>query len=52
MSTASDCYIPVKVGEGASLSWEDAGEICEELNGTLAAIENDQTMFEVSQSGK
>ena len=52
MSTASDCYMPVKMGEGANFAWEDAGEICEKLNGTLAAIENDETMFEVSQSGK
>ena len=27
--------------------WEDAGKVCNSLNGTLAAVDDDETMFKV-----
>ena len=48
MTTANDCFMLVIAEDGVGSAWEDAGDICHSLNGTLAVVEDDETMFEVT----
>ena len=43
-----DCFMPVHLSESEGSSWEDAGAICDLLNGTLAAVDDDETMLKVN----
>ena len=49
MTTANDCFMLVKAEDGVGSAWEDAGDICHSLNGTLAVVEDDDTMFKVNK---
>ena len=42
--------MPVMARDGAGSAWEDAGDICHAMNGTLAVVEDDETMFEVNKT--
>lgn len=47
VTTEKDCLMPVENSYEEGLDWSDAGEVCELLNGTLAAVEDDETMLKV-----
>ena len=43
-----DCFMPILLSDGEGSAWEDAGATCDLLNGTLAAVDDDETMLKVS----
>ena len=47
VTTETDCLMPVEDSSVEGFDWSDAGEVCEILNGTLAAVEDDETMLKV-----
>ena len=42
-----DCFMPVRIPDDKDSAWEDAGDVCDMLNGTLATVDDDETMFKV-----
>ena len=40
--------MPVREACQDGCDWREAGEVCEALNGTFAAVHEDETMFEVT----
>ena len=40
--------MPVREACQDGCDWREAGEVCEVLNGTFAAVHEDETMFEVT----
>ena len=47
VSTDKDCLMPVEESSPDGFDWSEAGEVCQLLNGTLAAVEDDETMLKV-----
>ena len=39
--------MPVEDSSVDGFDWSEAGEVCQLLNGTLAAVEDDETMLKV-----
>ena len=39
--------MPVRIPDDKDSAWEDAGDVCDMLNGTLATVDDDETMFKV-----
>ena len=39
--------MPVEDSAEDGFDWSEAGEVCQQLNGTLAAVDDDETMLKV-----
>ena len=48
VSTVSDCFMPVREKCEDGCDWREAADACDWLNGTLAVVDEDETMFEVT----
>ena len=47
VSIEKDCFMPIEDLCADGCDWEDAGKVCNSLNGTLASVDDDETMFKV-----
>ena len=47
VTSEKDCFMPIEDPCEDGCDWEDAGKVCNSLNGTLAAVDDDETMFKV-----
>ena len=48
VTSEKDCFMPIEEPCEDGCDWEDAGKVCNSLNGTLATVDDDETMFKVS----
>ena len=45
--TGKNCFMTMQESCKGGCDWEEAGEVCMFLNGSLATVDKDETMFEV-----